>query len=153
VTTLSLGNFAIYCAQVLLVVVAATIGARVVAPSAPRPRLAFWRAVVVACLLLPLWPTRRIDAATTFSAAIATETVRREHGATEPSSRAPLALVPWMLLAGAAARGAWLTIGVLQLRRLRMRGVPAVLDGDVEALKRVLAPHAELRWDEHVDNR
>jgi hypothetical protein len=79
VITLSLGNLAIYSAQVLLVVVAATIGARVVARSAPRPRLAFWRAVVVACLLLPLWPTRRIDVATTFSAAIATtETVRRE---------------------------------------------------------------------------
>jgi beta-lactamase regulating signal transducer with metallopeptidase domain len=149
---LSLGNLAIYSAQVLLVVMAATIGARVVAPSAPRPRLAFWRAVVVACLLLPLWPTRRIDVATTFSAAIATtETVRRQPGETEPFSRAPLGLIPWLLLAGAAARGAWLTIGVLQLRRLRMRGVPAVLDGDVEALKRVLAPHAELRWDEHVD--
>jgi beta-lactamase regulating signal transducer with metallopeptidase domain len=152
VTTLSLGNFAIYSAQVLLVVVAATIGARVVARSAPRPRLAFWRAVVVACLLLPFWPTRRIDVpTTTFSAAIATETVLREPGATEPFSRAPLALIPWLLLAGATARGAWLTIGVLQLRRLRMRGVPAVLDDDVEALKRALAPHAELRWDEHVD--
>jgi beta-lactamase regulating signal transducer with metallopeptidase domain len=150
VTTLSLGNFAIYSAQVLLVVVAATIGARVVAP-APRPRLAFWRAIIVACLLLPFWPTRRIDVATIFSAPIATETVRREPGATEPFSRAPLGLIPWLLLAGATARGVWLTIGVLQLRRLRMRGVPAVLDGDVEALRRVLAPHAELRWDEHID--
>jgi beta-lactamase regulating signal transducer with metallopeptidase domain len=152
VTTLSLGNLAIYSAQGLLVVTAATVGARVVAPSAPRPRLAFWRAVVVACLLLPLWPTRRIDVATTFSPAIATtEMVRQEPGATEPFSRAPLGLIPWLLLAGAAARGAWLTIGVLQLRRLRMRGAPAVLDDDVEALKRVLAPHAELRWDEHID--
>ncbi len=73
-TILSLSNLVIYSAQILLVVAAATIGGHILRLSAPRPRFAFWRAVVAACLLLPLWPTR-IDVATTSTMIGGAETV------------------------------------------------------------------------------
>jgi beta-lactamase regulating signal transducer with metallopeptidase domain len=147
-TNLSLDNLVIYSAQVLLVVVAAAIGAHIVRPSAPRPRLAFWRAVVATCVLLPLWPARRVDVVMT-SASTVTDAVDGGSKATEASPTVPLSLVPWLLLSGAIARGAWLGLGVLHLGRVRSGR--AALDGDIEALKHGLAPHADLRWDEHVD--
>jgi beta-lactamase regulating signal transducer with metallopeptidase domain len=150
VTNLSLSNLVIYSAQVLLVVVCAAIGEHIVRPRAPRPRLAFWRAVVATCVLLPLWPARRVDVVMS-SATIVTDAVNRGSKATEASPTVPFSLIPWLLLSGAVARGAWLGLGVLHLGRLRVRGVPAALDGDIEALKHALAPHADLRWDEHVD--
>jgi beta-lactamase regulating signal transducer with metallopeptidase domain len=150
VTSLSLSNLLIYSAQVLLVVVAATIGVHVIGPSAPRPRLGFWRAVVAACLLLPLWPTR-IDMTAISVPIVGGENVDPRSEVTALSPTLPLRLIPWLLLFGATARGAWLGLGLLRLRRLRVGGVPAVLDGNVEALKRVLAPHAELRWHDRVD--
>ena len=145
----SLGNLLIYSAQVLLVVAGAAIGALIVRPPAPRVRLAYWRAVVAVCLLLPLWPLKRVDVAAAAGTIVSGETVNAASTPTSPT--APLSFVPWLLLSGAAARGAWLGLGVLRLRRLRARSVPAALDGDIEALRRALAPHAELRWDEHVD--
>jgi hypothetical protein len=120
VTILSLSNLLIYSAQVLLVVVAATIGARIVGLSAPRPRLVFWRAVVAACVLLPLWPAR-VDVATTSAPIVRSETVDPRSDATDLSPTAPRNLIPWLLLFGAATRGAWLGVGVLGLRRLRAR--------------------------------
>jgi beta-lactamase regulating signal transducer with metallopeptidase domain len=148
VTNLSLSNLVIYSAQVLMVVVAAAIGARLVRPPTPRPRLAFWRAVVATCVLLPLWPARRVDLVMT-SATIVTDATNRGSKATEASPTIPLSLIPWLLLSGAVARGAWLGLGVLHLGRVR--SVPAALDGDIDALKHALAPQADLRWEEYVD--
>src|SRR5438132_10652624 len=85
------------------------------------------------------------------AATIVTDAVDRGSKATEASPTVPLSLIPWLLLSGAAARGAWLGLGVLHLGRLRVRSVPAALDSGVEALKHALAPHADLRWDELVD--
>ena len=149
-TSLSLSNLVIYSAQILLVVAAATIGGHILRLSAPRPRFAFWRAVVAACLLLPLWP-KRIDVATTAATIGGAETVASRSDVTVVSPTAWISLIPWVLLSGAAARGAWLAFGFLRLRRLRARSVSAMLDGEIEALRRALAPDAELRWDDHVD--
>jgi len=150
-TLLSPGNLAIYSVQLLLVVIAAAIGARVVAPSVPRTRFAFWRAVVVACLLLPLWPVRRIDVVPALALPMAGETLQSKRAVIDPGATVALDVVPWLLLFGAAARGAWLIAGLRRLRQLRLRGRPARLDRDLEGLKQMLAPHVELRWDEQVE--
>jgi beta-lactamase regulating signal transducer with metallopeptidase domain len=149
-TILSDGNLLIYSAQVLLVVVAATIGAHIVGLSAPRPRLVFWRAVVAACVLLPLWPAR-VHVAMTSSPIVGVETVDPPSEATDLSPSAPRSLIAWLVLSGAASRGAWLGFGLLRLRQLRARSKAATPDGNVEALKRTVAPRAELRWDDDID--
>src|SRR5438093_3191960 len=55
------GNFAVYFLQVALLVSAAALAASLLRLAIPRARLTFWRLVVLACLLLPLAPVRRID--------------------------------------------------------------------------------------------
>ena len=54
-------NLAIYSAQVLLVVAAATVSLSLFRLAMPRARLTYWRVVVLLCLLLPALPGRRVD--------------------------------------------------------------------------------------------
>ena len=53
-------NLAIYSAQVLLVVAAATVSLALFRLAMPRARLTYWRVVVLICLLLPGLPGRRL---------------------------------------------------------------------------------------------
>ena len=62
-------NLAIYSAQVLLVVAAATVSLAFFRPAMPRARLTYWRVVVLICLLLPGLP-HSIEAGNTASATL-----------------------------------------------------------------------------------
>ncbi len=113
---LSVHNLAIYSAQVLVVVSAATMGATLFRLAPSRARLIYWRAVVLLCLLLPLLPVRSVDV-------IAPSTVAVSAALSEPSvavrntlSRAPTLpnLITGMLIIGAMARSLWLGLGLLR---------------------------------------
>src|SRR5439155_1478218 len=142
-------NLAIYSAQVLLVVAAATVSLALFRLAMPRARLTYWRVVVLICLLLPGLPGRR--APSVVQRGDVTSSVLVTDG--EPAGmRAPalatavVESLPWIAVIGAAARGAWLAIGLVRLRRLRRPGGRAILDESLTALHRDLAPAAELRW-------
>jgi TonB family protein len=141
-------NLLIYFAQVLLVVLAATAAIRVLRPAVPRLRLAYWRAVVLLCLLLPVIPGGRGDGAKKAANVPTFEVVTDTRAAGAAMSSFPLvvAWLPWIFAAGAAARGSWLMLGLIRLQRLRRRTEPALLADAVADLHRSLAPHAQLRW-------
>jgi TonB family protein len=137
----------VYSLQILLLVGVATAASFVRVP--PSARLVFWRIVVAACLLLPLAPPRivELDRALSITATIA-------QGVTViPRSLTPVpwaAIIGWVLVAGAALRGLWIVVGLVRLRTLTDCSEIADLDDDLLALKRMLAPHAAIRWHDTV---
>src|SRR5438093_11490317 len=154
---MDLRNFGVYFLQVALLVSAAGLAASLLRLAMPRARLTFWRLVVLACLLLPLVPVREVDlvapAAASVAASVVTATAIDAPIAApphKPFARTPLELLPWVLAIGIVARAMWLGVGFLRLRRLRRRGMPALLDEEVLVLQRALAPHAEMRWHERL---
>jgi len=143
-----------YSAQVLVVVSVATLGERFLQSAAPAARLAYWRLVGLLCALLPIVavvPARSQEAAVlgTLEGGIAGLTVG---GAVSPSMGAAAAgVVVWVLVAGGAARVAWLGLGLWRLRLMRRRAVlPAALEPAVDDLRATLAAYADLRWSDQV---
>jgi TonB family protein len=155
-TDITLANLLIYSSQVLLVVAAAAIGVRVCPISRARTRLTFWRGAVVACMILPFLPVRSTHIATgaargaQVAAAVGASIATTR--ASAPALSAIAAAIPWLLLLGVATRAAWLGLGLVRLRRLRTRSTPGVVvdDEDLDALRRAVAPRAELRWHDDV---
>jgi TonB family protein len=153
-------NLLRYAGQVLIVVAAVELGARLVRPTSARLQLASWRLVIVVCLLLPLVPVRTSvawDATASSASRTNTAAISALAGAHALPLSAALALLPWLLIAGAIARAAWLGLGFARLRQLRAdsqcidtREATNGLAVDIDALKRALAPHADLRWHDEV---
>jgi TonB family protein len=139
----------IYSAQILLVVGIATIALSLCRLSPPAARLAFWRAVGVLCLTLPLLSATRAaapNAAVVFGAAA----IERAATVTAaPLFGASGTLVLWGWAAGAAARLGWLVLGSARLRQIRRRSAPAALS-DFEALRMAIAPRAAFRWSDEL---
>jgi bla regulator protein blaR1 len=137
---------AIYSAQVLILIGVAALAATAVRLALPSARLAYWRAVLVLCLLLPAGPD--------FKAAGPAASVTFEvlPGAVGPAvaggvtwTTVVLAAVPWLVAAGAVSRLLWLAAGAFRLRRLRRRSDAAPLDASLEELHRAVAPTASVR--------
>jgi TonB family protein len=165
-------NLLRYFGQVLVVIASAEIGLRAIRPASARLRLIFWRLAITCCLLLPLLPVARIidpappartpaaASAAASSVAAPTDLVSRVRSGLLPAAEGAAAFLPWLLLAGAAARAAWLGVGFVALRRLRAASreldfsPAASADAlDVQsliALKEQLAPRAELRTHDSV---
>jgi TonB family protein len=159
-TDITLLNLLIYSSQVLLVVAAAAIGGRFFPVSSARTRLTYWRAAVVACVILPFLPARSAHIATgvargaEVAAAVGASIATTR--ASAPALSTIAAVIPWLLLLGAATRAAWLGLGLLRLRRLRLDSTSGksathvVIDAELDALRREIAPRAELRWHDAV---
>ena len=118
----NLGAFAI---QAGLLVAAGSVLARVFRLESPRAALLYWRAILVACLLLPFcqpWHTVTAPAVVTV-AATATETV--SNAIPEPVGPAAQAwpsmerLAAIVLAAGLLIRSLWLAMGAWVLGRIR----------------------------------
>src|SRR4051812_29541995 len=110
----SLANLFVYSGQITLIVTLAAIGMRLIGQTTARARLAYWRAVVTACLLLPLLPVRRADVVTTSATIVRTEQAATTSTDSDASVAPSLAVLPWLLLAGGAARMSWLAIAMLR---------------------------------------
>ena len=148
-TGASLANLIAYSAQVLIVVATAAFAAGVVRMPMARARVAYWRLIVAACLALPLLaqPADRVVFTTESAGDVTTPVAVVDTGEVQPEPRvSAAAAVSGLLLAGAAARAAWLGIGILALIRLRRRSDVAVLPDDVEVLRKAVAFSTSIRW-------
>jgi len=143
---------ALYAVQILVVVATAGIGATLFRPLAPRIRLAYWRLVVCGCLLLILLPPRVVSVEVP-TRAVSVALVDPASIAVPVETNAPRwpSLVVLVLGAGIAARLLWLGIGFARLRAMRRQGTAAALDSDLSILRRTIAPDADVRWHDAID--
>jgi len=138
----------VYSAQIVVVVTAAAAADALGRIASPGVRLAWWRAVAVACLALPLFASSSVSAPTvssvTFTAASAGATATSAVASTS-AAPVPVTLLLWLLLAGVLARLGWLAAGLLRLRQLRRDSAIVIPSDDINTLRLVIAPHAEFR--------
>ncbi len=110
-----LGNLAAYSVQVALVVAVGGLTAALLRLRQPRVMLAYWQALLAACLLLPLLePWQQMGLAPTGGVATA---VSRKAAAVD-SLASSLPLQAWVLLVLGAGAGLWLLRLALGLWRL-----------------------------------
>jgi TonB family protein len=124
---LLLNNVALYCLQIGLLVGLAGFVPAVFRLRAPGARLAYWHILLAACLLLPVvrpWKQIVVDIS---GGAPAPAVIAAAPAAPTPEPvRIPEAEILLALLAaGAAARLAWLSVGLWRLRRYRLHSAPA----------------------------
>jgi TonB family protein len=141
----------LYSLQIAVLVAVAAVAGRVARASSAVVRLAYWRFVVAAALLLPLVPEMvgpeslpSFVAGTVAGVGTALAITVEAPG----STRIP---VLWILVGGAILRAGWLALGLVRLRQLRRDSAPLPPDPDLEALRRRLAPRAELRRHTGLD--
>jgi TonB family protein len=139
-SALASANLVAWAVQAGVVVAVAAPLPRLLRVWSPRVRFAFWRAVLVAILLLPLiqpWAVRPSLApvAAMMKAAASATSVVGAAPASEPRAPAPApASVPWrwsspvalsaVLAAGVLLRLGWLSLGLFTLGRLRRSARP-----------------------------
>jgi TonB family protein len=138
----------VYSSQILMIVSAASLAEALFRVSLPGARLTYWRAIGALCLALPFIPTMRSDVPTlsvTFGvlpmARVADATVSQVLPAAGPS-------MLWLWACGAIASVLWLLAGAWRIRQLRRQSVPAVMGAEIDALRAAVAPRAEFRWSD-----
>jgi TonB family protein len=125
------------CLQIALVVLVAAPLPRALAVRSPATRLAFWRVVMVACLLAPLLQPRLPTASPAAAVRVAGGEVTVDPAGpgspaneAPPSTAASVPLTPGVLTRaiglGILLRLGWLALGLFTLRRLRGQGTPLV---------------------------
>jgi len=127
----NIGAFALQLAVVIGVGVALS---RVVQLQQPRVALAYWRVLLLACLLLPLLQPWTVPAPSIGVALVSTTASVGEAAWSVPLSAIDAPTIPWTLgelllvslLAGIAARGLWLIVGAWSLVWLRRSATPLV---------------------------
>jgi TonB family protein len=148
----SLVDIVRYSAQLAIVIGGAGGATAVFRLPSPRGRLAYWRAVVAACLLLPL-----VVVFHPFSAAMATRlpfgdvALTIQAVGTAGSRMDVVRLIPAVLLVGAVLRTGYLTLGAWRLYRFRQTSPRVALHPEVEAAVRAVAPAAEFRSCDSID--
>lgn len=129
---LVLVNVGAFALQVTMLVAAAIFLARFLRIDAPRVLLAYWRGLLIGCLLLPLcqpWISVIAPVPTATTIAVRTEgaassPVSTTVGTLPSPARSPSELTLIALVSGGVMRLLWLAIGAYGLRRLRRRSVP-----------------------------
>jgi len=140
----------VYSSQILLVVSGAAIAEVLLRMAKPTARLGYWRAIGVLCLALPLiaaGATSSPAASVTFSV-IPAQDVAVQAVAKSLPTMGPVVLSIWAC--GTIAGLAWLLAGACRIRQMRRRSVPASLGPDLDDLRSALAPRAEFRWSDEV---
>ena len=134
-----LANLLGWCLQVAVVVAGAASAAWMMRVDAAPVRHAWWRAVLIVCLALPIlqpWHAANPSARSVIDDGRALDDVDPSSG--DSDHRAPLlrrliaaapswyAVVVVVLASGIVVRLAWLAAGLVRLRRLRRIGLPAL---------------------------
>ena len=152
--------------QIALLTVVAAVIIQLLRVNAPVVRHAFWRLVLVTCLVLPLvqpWRSPALDAgAETFDAALSAPAVDLS-AAGMSGSPSPflvrashhvranwVSYVVIFLASGVALRLAWLFIGIHRLHRLRRAGELAVTDASYAEIAALTEAGAEIRRVERL---
>jgi protein TonB len=146
-----LANVVSHSAQVALVVGVGGLLPWLFRVEAPSFRYFYWRALLALCLLLPFLQGWHVPPALgSMPASISNATVIA--GGADVVSTGPITSTPWLFIAlavlawGMLARGAWVAISLLRLRRLRSAGRTAPLGGELDDLQRALGTRAEIRF-------
>jgi len=156
-----LANLFQWSAQVALVTIAGAAIMRLVRVEAPALRHTFWRALLLACLALPLvqpWPPSPPASAVNPDATLAAELAAPSAPGVAPVSPSAFAMlrravvrrwpvwIGFVLAAGAVVRLIWLAAGLLRLRRLCKLGEPAAPDGTYDDLAARIQARADVRY-------
>jgi TonB family protein len=124
----------------------------------PAVRHAYWRTLLLVCLVLPLvqpWrsgslPIPDLPATARMSSAQTVPPASLEPGRLAALSFAPrgrwVGVLGVALGTGAVVRLVWLAAGLVRLRRLRRTGDPPALDDATEDLSALLAARADIRY-------
>ena len=161
-TALWFSNLLFWSAQVALLALAAAFLPRLFQIRQPRVLLAYWRALLAICLMLPvIQPWHRLPGVAAIVIASDVSAVRVLPSSAPavshwhfPSLQLIAQMLGVVILAGIAARFAILAMGLLRLRQLRQSSSPitlfaestAVLDGArVPASVRHAVPAAIVR--------
>ncbi len=115
-------NFAAWTAQIAVLVAIGAIAALTLAPG--RARLVFWQALLAVAMLLPAiqpWIQPAPDESGSVSVTISSTQHVAKSGASSKLTKVDLL---WIVAIGAAARGLWIGIGLLRLRRHRLAARP-----------------------------
>ena len=141
-----------YSVQIAIVVLVAQLAVGASRVSLPSVRLAYWRGVGLTCLALPFLPVIPSDH---FTATVAFGIASTPLMAFEPSSAPQTTTVGTVLMtvlaAGLVIRLVLLAFGLVRLRQMRRESVPVNLNAALSALRDDLAPDAELRWSDRIE--
>lgn len=148
-----LPNLMAYAAQVLCVALLGGLTVALLRVDAPRVRHAFWRALLLVCLVLPWVQDWRPPSPVTTSASAPEIRSTRLSPAAPSSSSASASTAPAdiamvvasVLGAGAAARLFWILLAMRRLAQLRRAGVSARLSEDEQMWRDAICPDAEVR--------
>ena len=142
----------VYSAQILIVIGVAALAAVAVGLSLPGARLTYWRAVLVLCLALPAIPdvSPAGPAASVTFDVVPLASLALPPPAPSSWSGVLVAAVPWLAAAGMGVRLLWLAVGAARLRQLRRRSQPVRLEPALEALRRSVAPVADVRLSDDL---
>ena len=148
-------NLLAYAAQVGVIILLCAGLPRLLRLRAPGVQYAFWRMVLLACILLPIaQPWRTLELNLTPHAVVVrpgmATTAAKAPLLPEPVSHFPwIAAVQLALVAGAAARLAWIAIGIARLHRMRRRCEGAGALG-FEDLQAAIGTFAPILWSADV---
>jgi TonB family protein len=159
---LFVANLLAWSMQVCILTLAAAALAALARLDAPAARHAWWRSVLVVCLLLPLlqpWRPLMLDVPpelvqlgkdvtppTSSAAAVPGEPLLASGPFPLGSSRSWGSVIVGALAVGAVLRLAWLAAGLLRLRRLRRAGEIAVVPDLHPELQALVEAGAEVRY-------
>ena len=149
-----------WSAQVALIAIAAAVVTRLVRVESPSLRHGFWRTLLVACLVLPLFQPWTPPPPASLAAAedvVAPPITASPADGVRPSPSLLAKLrrtavnhwpiwVGFVFAAGAAARLIWIAAGLLRLRRLATLAEAAAPAGEYEELAERIQARAEIRY-------
>jgi TonB family protein len=148
-------NLLAYAAQVTLIVLACAGLPRLLGLRSPGVQYAFWRTLLVLCVLLPMvqpWQPGEMVVVPAPGPAPAGVSVGPTALAPAAPPLAPrfdwVAAARLVIVAGIAARLAWIGLGMIRLRRLRQRAVDAATG--FEDLQNAIGATASLLWSPEV---
>ena len=140
----------VYSSQILVVVCAASLAEMLFRVPVPSARLTYWRAVAALCFALPFIPTPTLDlppVSVNFGAlpkgGVADATVTQVFPAVGSG-------LVWIWAGGVILGGIWLLAGAWRIHQLRQQSAPAVMEPDIDVLRVTLAPRAEFRWSQRL---
>ena len=140
-------NVVAWSIQVSSVALAALVVSALLRVTHPAARYAFWRAVLVLCLLLP-WVPALPPLTSNGTATVLESVVAPSDGIADGVSESPVdwrGVVFAIVAAGVSVRLVWLAIGYARLRRLRSAGASA-RDEEFADVQATLATRAEIRY-------
>jgi TonB family protein len=152
---MSPANFAAWFAQVAVLVALCAGLPRLLGLRSPIAQYAFWRALLVVCLALPLvqpWRTALMDL---VPAPVQGAPAAVSSAQAAPSPPAAANAIDWtqaagtIVVAGIAARLFWLALGAVRLRSMRRRASGGPVAG-ADDLQAAIGTRAAIFWSDDV---